>query len=103
MLFKDDIVTGTRANFYGVTGRGAICKVINIDYDSNISVVEVIGFDDDLIEEGYSHHLMHPETKKEKYIGRRYQVNIGAFERYHGTCEPEMHITDELIKFVDSM
>ena len=103
MLFEGDIVTGTIDNFYGITRRGAICKVINIDYDSGSSVVEVVGFDDDLIEDGYGIHFIHPDAQRERYIGKRLPADINRFERYHGACEPEMHITDELINFVDSM
>lgn len=104
MFDVGDVITGTPSNGYGVTTRGAICKVIedtDEDCDPGEIRVEIIGVDEELLTESRSSY-MKARTTFDGYIGHSYTVEEEQFEYY----EPKTkfaYLSSELIDFIDGM
>ncbi len=101
MFDVGDVITGTPENGYGVTTRGAVCKVIGTDdCESGEIDVELIDVDQELVKESRS-GFMRVRGFYDDYIGHTYIVREEWFEYY----EPKEKLVDssELIDFIDGM
>lgn len=104
MFDVGDVITGTPENNYGVTTRGAVCKVIEAeDCEPGEIGVEIIDVDEELVKEGIGSYMKHIVFNGyfDGYVGHTYIVNEEQFEYY----EPKAKLVDssELIDFIDGM
>ena len=94
MFCVGDVITGTPENDYAITKRGVICKVIGT-YVSGRITVEVIGVDEELLDEANF-------DRYDRYVGKTYIVLEKHFE-YYGSQTKFIDSSSELIDFIDGM
>lgn len=95
MFCVGDVITGTPENDYGITKRGVICKVIATYETTGRIRVEVIGVDEELLDEANF-------DRYDRYVGNTYIVCEKYFE-YYGSQTKFIDSSSELIDFIDGM
>lgn len=97
-----DLVTGTIGNRYGYTIRGAICKIIHINYVTGTIKVIIVGFDNSFYEEcTLSEKLLLKDVHTQDRLIREaviFSVKEDRFELYTKECDDS-----KLIDFLDQM